>query len=88
MVARLYNETYDMPSGHMFPLYAETGGRLNAEFTGYVTSVIVAGLADRRYVDARVEFELSSRCRFALAPLDLPSCRVLTACGLLPSTRW
>ena len=77
--ANLYNSTYDIPSGHMVPLSAETGGRLHAEFTGYVKGVIVAGLAVGGAAATewtpvtRVEF--SSRYRSALVAINLAIAR-------------
>ena len=75
----LYNKTYDIPSGHMVPLSAETGGRLHPEFTRYVKDVISAGLAVRGAAETtwtptmRVEF--SSRYRSALVAINLAIAR-------------
>jgi hypothetical protein len=41
----LYSKTYDIPSGHMVPLSAETGGRLHDCFKAYIKDVVSAGLA-------------------------------------------
>ena len=63
----------------MVPLSAETGGRLHAEFTGYVKGVISAGLAvggaaaTEWTPETRVEF--SSRYRTALVALKLAVAR-------------
>ena len=88
--ANLYNSTYDIPSGHMVPLSAETGGQLNAEFTGYVKGVIVAGLAVGGAAATewtpvtRVEF--SSRYRSALVAINLAIARSVSIALIRGST--
>ena len=42
----LYYNTFVIPTGHMVPLSAETGGRLHDAFKGYIKECVALGLAD------------------------------------------
>jgi len=42
----MYYNTFVIPTGHMVPLSAETGGRLHDAFKGYIKECVALGLAD------------------------------------------
>jgi hypothetical protein len=75
----LYSKTYDIPSGHMVPLSAETGGRLHASFKTYMKDVVTAGLAVGGAAEpvwtpmTRAQF--SSRLRTAFVTINIAIAR-------------
>jgi hypothetical protein len=83
----MYNDTFVIPTGHVVPLSAETGGRLHADFKGFIKRCVARGLVDAgssetEWTDAtRVIF--SSRMRSACAPWSTTGRRA----GRRPRTR-
>ena len=75
----LYSKTYDIPSGHMVPLSAETGGRLHDRFKAYIKDVVSAGLAVGGATEpvwtpaTRVQF--STRLRSAFVAINIAIAR-------------
>jgi hypothetical protein len=75
----LYSKTYDIPSGHMVPLSAETGGHLHDGFKTYIKSIIEAGLAvggapEPLWTPA-LRTEFSSRLQTAFVTINLAIAR-------------
>ena len=86
----MYNNTFVIPTGHMVPLSAETGGRLHADFKGFVKRCVARGLADAgsretEWTDAtRVLF--SSRMRSALVTINIAIARSVSSALIRGST--
>jgi hypothetical protein len=86
----MYNDTFVIPTGHMVPLSAETGGRLHADFKGFVKRCVARGLADAgsretEWTDAtRVIF--SSRMRSALVTINIAIARSVSSALIRGST--
>jgi hypothetical protein len=86
----LYSKTYDIPSGHMVPLSAETGGRLHDSFKAYIKAVVAAGLAVGGAAEpvwtpaSRAQF--SSRLRSAFVTINIAIARSVAIALIRGST--
>jgi hypothetical protein len=86
----LYSNTYDIPSGHMVPLSAETGGRLHEVFKEYIKRIVSAGLATGGAADPiwtpATRSEYSSRLRAAFVTINLAIARSVAIALIRGST--
>jgi len=86
----MYNDTFVIPTGHVVPLSAETGGRLHADFKGFIKRCVARGLVDAgssetEWTDAtRVIF--SSRMRSALLTINIAIARSVSSALIRGST--
>jgi len=86
----LYSKTYDIPSGHMVPLSAETGGRLHDSFKTFIKGVIESGLAvggaDAPLWTPALRTEYSSRLRSAFVTINIAIARSVAIALIRGST--
>jgi hypothetical protein len=75
----LYYNTFVIPTGHMVPLSAETGGRLHDAFKGYIKECVALGLADAGSTapvwTPATRTIFSSRLRSALVTINIAIAR-------------
>jgi hypothetical protein len=86
----LYSNTYDIPSGHMVPLSAETGGRLHPVFKEYIKGIVTMGLATADAAEPvwtpATRSEFSSRLTAAFVTINIAIARSVAIALIRGST--